>query len=218
MQSVVGLTGLQANQKRKFVVLDNVSGVIKPGRMTLLLGPPGAGKSTLLKCLANKMKHEGCKVWHTCDLLQHAMPFKGEPSIQCAILDTPHSSFRVLIQITGSITYNGTALADFLPQRTAAYIEQTDLHLPELTVRETMDFAARVQGTGHKAGRSPFLTRLQSCCFKSQRHPFIPSSVCRKMRPTELLVHLCRGAGRAESCGGSCWPAARPPHGPSADR
>ena len=64
LQSVVGLTGLLKNQKRKFVVLDNVSGVIKPGRMTLLLGPPGAGKSSLLKTLANKMKHEGCKVWH----------------------------------------------------------------------------------------------------------------------------------------------------------
>ena len=88
------------------------------------------------------------------------MPFKGQMSNQkqCATLKrlTPCSA----MQITGNITYNGTALAEFLPQRTAAYIEQTDLHLPELTVRETMDFAARVQGTGYKAGRSPV---IESC-------------------------------------------------------
>ena len=29
---------------------------------------------------------------------------------------------------------------------------QNDLHLGELTVRETFDFAARCQGVGHKAG------------------------------------------------------------------
>ncbi len=30
---------------------------------------------------------------------------------------------------------------------------QNDLHQPELTVRETFNFAARVQGVGHKAGK-----------------------------------------------------------------
>jgi len=55
-------------------------------------------------------------------------------------------------QTHGEITYNGTTFAGFIPQRTAAYVEQTDLHLPELTVRETMNFAARVQGVGHRAG------------------------------------------------------------------
>lgn len=59
------------------------------------------------------------------------------------------------MQISGDITYNGITFKGFIPQRTAAYIEQTDLHLPELTVRETMNFAARVQGVGHKAGERP---------------------------------------------------------------
>ena len=31
-------------------------------------------------------------------------------------------------------------------------MDQNDLHQPELTVRETFNFAARCQGTGHKAG------------------------------------------------------------------
>ena len=29
--------------------------VLKPGRLTLLLGPPGSGKSTLLKAIAGKL-------------------------------------------------------------------------------------------------------------------------------------------------------------------
>ena len=61
MQMFVQFTGLLSNSKHRFVILDNVSGTIKPGRMTLLLGPPGAGKSTLLKTLANKMGIEGCQ-------------------------------------------------------------------------------------------------------------------------------------------------------------
>ena len=59
----------------------------------------------------------------------------------------------LFMQITGDVTYNGATFDEFVPQRTSSYIEQTDLHLPELTVRETMDFAARVQGVGHKAGQ-----------------------------------------------------------------
>ena len=56
------------------------------------------------------------------------------------------------VQTHGKITYNGHSFKEFIPQRTAAYIDQTGTHLPELTVRETFDFAARSQGTGHKAG------------------------------------------------------------------
>lgn len=56
------------------------------------------------------------------------------------------------LQVEGEILYNGTPLTEFLPQRTAVYVEQEDQHLPELTVRETFDFAARCQGVGGKAG------------------------------------------------------------------
>ena len=57
------------------------------------------------------------------------------------------------LQVNGNIMYNGTPITEFLPQRTAVYVEQEDQHLPELTVRETFDFAARCQGVGGKAGR-----------------------------------------------------------------
>ncbi|KAJ4794727.1 ABC transporter G family member 39 [Rhynchospora pubera] len=43
------------SRKRPITILDNVSGIIKPGRLTLLLGPPGSGKTTLLLALAGKL-------------------------------------------------------------------------------------------------------------------------------------------------------------------
>lgn len=42
--------------------------------------------------------------------------------------------------------YNGHNLDDFFIQRTSAYISQTDNHIAEMTVRETLDFAARCEG------------------------------------------------------------------------
>lgn len=47
---------LLRGNKRKFVILDSISGVIQPGRITLLLGPPGAGKTTLLTALSGKLQ------------------------------------------------------------------------------------------------------------------------------------------------------------------
>lgn len=50
------LVGAKKEEKRHLVLLDSISGVLKPGRLTLLLGPPGAGKSTLLRSLAGQLK------------------------------------------------------------------------------------------------------------------------------------------------------------------
>ncbi|OMO57948.1 hypothetical protein COLO4_34962 [Corchorus olitorius] len=47
-----------SSQKKKFPILKDVSGIIKPGRLTLLLGPPGSGKTTLLQALAGKLDSE----------------------------------------------------------------------------------------------------------------------------------------------------------------
>ena len=53
---------MKAN-KRKFTILDGLSGRITPGRMTLLLGPPGSGKSTLLNALAGKLRHSDLQAY-----------------------------------------------------------------------------------------------------------------------------------------------------------
>uniref|UniRef100_A0A2N9FVQ3 ABC transporter domain-containing protein n=1 Tax=Fagus sylvatica TaxID=28930 RepID=A0A2N9FVQ3_FAGSY len=53
--------------------------------------------------------------------------------------------------ISGEISYNGNKLEEFVPQKTSAYISQNDLHIPEMTVREILDFSARCQGVGSRA-------------------------------------------------------------------
>ncbi|ESQ32530.1 hypothetical protein EUTSA_v10005611mg [Eutrema salsugineum] len=102
--------GVLRIHKKRISILKNVSGIIKPGRLTLLLGPPCSGKSTLLKALSGKI----------------------ESGLKC----------------TGKVTYNGHELHEFVPERTAAYIGQYDVHLPRLTVRETLKFSAKCQGVG----------------------------------------------------------------------
>ncbi|KAK3441449.1 hypothetical protein EUGRSUZ_B01809 [Eucalyptus grandis] len=54
------------------------------------------------------------------------------------------------LKVTGEISYNGHKLDKFIPQKTSAYISQYDLHIPEMTVRETLDFSARCLGVGSR--------------------------------------------------------------------
>ncbi|XWS16592.1 hypothetical protein CRYUN_Cryun34aG0102300 [Craigia yunnanensis] len=58
VESILGLFRLVASKKRKIEILKDVSGMVKPSRMTLLLGPPAAGKTTFLQALAGKLDHD----------------------------------------------------------------------------------------------------------------------------------------------------------------
>ncbi|XP_024196912.1 pleiotropic drug resistance protein 3 isoform X1 [Rosa chinensis] len=108
------ITELVGSKKReaKISILKDVSGIIKPGRMTLLLGPPGCGKTTLLMALSGKLSHS--------------------------------------LKVSGEISYNGYRLEEFVPEKTSAYVGQYDMHIPEITVRETLDFSAGCQGVGSR--------------------------------------------------------------------
>lgn len=44
-----------ADQRVTLKILNNLRGVLLPGRLTILLGPPGSGKSTLLKALSGRL-------------------------------------------------------------------------------------------------------------------------------------------------------------------
>ncbi|KAE8728222.1 Pleiotropic drug resistance protein 3 [Hibiscus syriacus] len=65
------------------------------------------------------------------------------------------------LKCSGTVTYNGHAMDEFVPQRTAAYISQHDLHIGEMTVRETLAFAARCQGVGERYEMLAELTRRE---------------------------------------------------------
>ncbi|XP_045801854.1 ABC transporter G family member 36 [Trifolium pratense] len=55
LESALRIFGISTAKKTKLTILKNVSGIIKPSRMTLLLGPPSSGKTTLLLALAGKL-------------------------------------------------------------------------------------------------------------------------------------------------------------------
>ncbi|MEW5312137.1 MAG: hypothetical protein WDW38_003787 [Sanguina aurantia] len=99
------LLGQGGSQTQKLPLLKDLQGVLRPGRLTLLLGPPSCGKSTFLKLLSGRLKVGG--------------KYTAE----------------------GSVLYNGESSESFHMQRTAAFADQIDNHNPNLTVRETLDFA-----------------------------------------------------------------------------
>ncbi|XP_010415237.1 PREDICTED: ABC transporter G family member 39-like isoform X1 [Camelina sativa] len=55
MESIIGFFHFIPSKKKKIQLLKDINGIIKPSRMTLLLGPPSSGKTTLLQALAGKL-------------------------------------------------------------------------------------------------------------------------------------------------------------------
>ncbi|XP_052174866.1 LOW QUALITY PROTEIN: ABC transporter G family member 35-like [Diospyros lotus] len=118
-ESALGSIGITFAEKTKLTILKDASGIIKPSRMALLLGPPSSGKTTLLLALAGKLDKS--------------------------------------LKVRGEVTYNGHKMNEFVPRKTSAYISQNDVHIGEMTVKETLDFSARCQGVG---SRYELLTEL----------------------------------------------------------
>ncbi|GKB60907.1 pleiotropic drug resistance protein 1, partial [Tanacetum coccineum] len=106
VETLLSLFHVLPAAKRHITILDDVSGIVKPKRMTLLLGPPSSGKTSLLLSMAGTLAKE--------------------------------------LKCSGKVTYNGHELHEFVPERTSAYISQNDVHIGEMTVRETLAFSARI--------------------------------------------------------------------------
>ncbi|XP_016442240.1 ABC transporter G family member 32 isoform X2 [Nicotiana tabacum] len=49
---------IYSGKRTKLTILDDISGIIRPSRLTLLLGPPSSGKTTLLLALAGRLKSD----------------------------------------------------------------------------------------------------------------------------------------------------------------
>jgi ABC-type multidrug transport system ATPase subunit len=67
--------------------------------------------------------------------------------------------------VKGKITYNGHTHDEFVPKKIAAYISQNDLHVGEMTVRETLDFSAQCQGIGTRYGQFKVLPYKNLCYY-----------------------------------------------------
>ncbi|GAU13808.1 hypothetical protein TSUD_261350 [Trifolium subterraneum] len=130
VEGLLTLLHILSRKKKQLTILKDVSGIIKPRRMTLLLGPPSSGKTTLLLALTGKLDKT--------------------------------------LKESGRVTYNGYGMDEFVPQRTAAYIGQHDVHIGEMTVRETLAFSARCQGVG---SRYDLLSEL---CRREKEAKIIP--------------------------------------------
>ncbi|KAI3520362.1 hypothetical protein L1887_09744 [Cichorium endivia] len=55
MEGLLRFCMLVPSKKKVIKILHDVSGIVRPSRMTLLLGPPGSGKTTLLRALAGEL-------------------------------------------------------------------------------------------------------------------------------------------------------------------
>ncbi|XP_061185747.1 protein white-like [Saccostrea echinata] len=100
-------------------ILTNVSGVIKPGRLTAVMGASGAGKSTLLNMLT----------------------FRNRGSLV----------------IQGDIKVNGVIMEKEKMANLSAYVQQDDVFIGTMTVREHLIFRAILK----MDGRTPKAEKLQ---------------------------------------------------------
>ncbi|WRX34809.1 ABC transporter-like [Theobroma cacao] len=136
------------SKKKSLPILSDISGIIKPQRQEGQFY-----KNNLLYCLemndiaprASKLGQDHIIVgvgWQAWQRLKVKFIDKG---ITPTILQAKAGFYDV---VSGGITYNGHGLKEFVPQRTSAYISQHDLHIGEMTVRETLAFSARCQGVG----------------------------------------------------------------------
>ncbi|GAA5999769.1 hypothetical protein JCM10207_005901 [Rhodosporidiobolus poonsookiae] len=110
--------GLVSRQKgRKVQILEGVDGILEPGDMLVVLGPPGSGCSTFLKTLAGET---------------HGF-YVGEES---------------------KLNYKGISASvmkkNFAGE--AIYSAETEQHFPNLTVGQTLEFAANARAPRHPPG------------------------------------------------------------------
>eukprot|EP00164_Ancoracysta_twista_P004741 GFYU01006420.1.p1 GENE.GFYU01006420.1~~GFYU01006420.1.p1 ORF type:complete len:698 (-),score=217.27 GFYU01006420.1:165-2198(-) len=96
--------------KEDKVILDNVSGVVEPGRLLAVMGPTGSGKTSLLNVLAARVPAVGA--------------------------------------LSGQILANGKPRTSAYRYQTS-YVMQDDSLFSMLTVRETMQLAARLRLPKH---------------------------------------------------------------------
>ena len=89
--------------------------------MTLLLGPPSSGKTTLLLALAARLDPK-LKVGAS---KKRNLIFRKIFHVFSLFFQSWISKVWFLDQFSGKVTYNGHGMDEFVPQRTAAYVNQT---------------------------------------------------------------------------------------------
>ncbi|GAA5895574.1 hypothetical protein JCM6882_000344 [Rhodosporidiobolus microsporus] len=113
-----GIKGMFGGSKgRKVQILEGLDGIIEPGEMLVVLGPPGSGCSTFLKTLATET---------------HGFHVNEDSNINYKGI-TPKQMKK---------NFAGEAI----------YSAETEQHFPQLTVGQTLEFAAQARAPRHPPG------------------------------------------------------------------
>lgn len=116
--SLTQLIGM--GKQRRIDILRNLDGVVYPGELLVVLGPPGSGCSTFLKTISGETHG-------------FFVDDSSEINYQGITPKEMHSSFR------------GEAI----------YTAEVDVHFPNMTVGQTLSFAARARAPRHIPGNIP---------------------------------------------------------------
>ncbi|CAH8387142.1 unnamed protein product [Eruca vesicaria subsp. sativa] len=133
---LIKLSGVRTHEA-KISILNDVSGIINPGRLVASFDPIFelcVMQSTNVTCCFSRLT------------LLLGPPGCGKTTLLKALSGNLDKNLK----LSGEISYNGHGLNEFFPQKTSVYISQHDLHIAEMTVRETIDFSARCQGVGSR--------------------------------------------------------------------
>ncbi|KAL5545908.1 hypothetical protein UlMin_005595 [Ulmus minor] len=107
IESILGLVRVTSSKKRKIQILKDVSGIVRPSRMTLLLGPPGAGRTTLLLALAGKLD-QNLRVSGKVTYCGHEM-FEFVPQRTCAYI-SQHDLHFAEMTVRETLDFSGRCL------------------------------------------------------------------------------------------------------------
>eukprot|EP00826_Nyctotherus_ovalis_P046225 TRINITY_DN51_c0_g1_i3.p1 TRINITY_DN51_c0_g1~~TRINITY_DN51_c0_g1_i3.p1 ORF type:complete len:700 (-),score=192.14 TRINITY_DN51_c0_g1_i3:124-2223(-) len=109
--------------ENKRLILNKVSGTVKPGEYLSIIGSTGAGKTTLLQLLSGKM-------------------------------------FPQNLAWKGKIEINGESRDDVEYSRFTAFVQQDDILMENMSVRECLEFAANVKSPGDAETRGYHVKEL----------------------------------------------------------
>ncbi|XP_024544542.1 pleiotropic drug resistance protein 1 isoform X1 [Selaginella moellendorffii] len=111
IESILQILNLSFSKKKQLHILRDVSGVIKPSRMTLLLGPPSSGKTSLLLALAGRLdpslKVRGKVTYNGHDMTEF-VPHKTSAYISQHDLHTAEMTVRETLDFSGRCQGVGT--------------------------------------------------------------------------------------------------------------